>query len=73
MAVDKRKAERKLAELLVTLEGHRNNLATYSRRGDAAGVERCRTVLKLDHSRIRVHCIEHNLELPHDVPTGGEE
>ena len=71
MAVDKRKAKRKLAELLVTMEGHRNNLATYSRRGDAAGVERCRTLLKLDHRHIREHCGEYRLELPHDVPDEG--
>ncbi len=72
MAVDKRKAKRKLAELLVTMEGHLNNLATYSRRGDAAEVERCRTVLKLNYSRIREHCIEHDLTLPHDMPPAGE-
>lgn len=43
------------------------------KKGDAAGVERCKRELKIDHARIRAHCAKHGLELPHDVPPEGAE
>ena len=73
MAIDKRKAKQKLAEFVVTMEGHRNNQGEYSRRGDAAGVEKCRSLLKLDHRHIREHCAEHDLDVPPDLPDEGAE
>ena len=36
--------------------------------GDDADEERCEWALKYDYARIRSHCAEHGLELPHDVP-----
>ncbi len=73
MAVDKRKAKRRLEELLMFMHGHRSRLAAYQNNGDAAGVERCERLLKLDYSRIRAHCAKHDLELPHDVPSEDAE
>ena len=73
MVDDMRVAERKLESMLMEVSGLRNDLAAYHNKGDASGVERCELALKLNYSRIRVHCAEHDLELPHDVPTGGEE
>ena len=73
MAVDKRVAKRKLEEMLMSMDGHRNDLAAYSDKHDAFGVKRCVRLLKLDHSLIREHCAEHDLELPHDVPSEEKE
>ncbi len=69
MADDERVAERKLEESLMMVSRYRNDLAAYHNKGDASGVERCERALKLNYSRIREHCAEHNLELPHDVPS----
>ncbi len=68
MADDKRVAKWQLQELLTTMNTHRNALGAYSKKGDASGVMRCELALKLDYSRIRKHCAEHDLELPHGVP-----
>ncbi len=68
MADDKQVANRKLEELLMALGGDRRYLKAYRDKGDAAGVERCEQLLKAYHSRIREHCAEHDLDLPHDVP-----
>ncbi len=73
MADDKRVAKWGLEELLMTMSRHRNALAAYRDKGNAAGVARCERALKIDHSRIREHCAEHDLELPHDVPSEGTE
>ena len=68
MADDKRAAERKLENLLTVMSRHRRDLASYVSVGNFPEVERCEQLLKAYHSRIRVHCAEHDLELPHDVP-----
>ena len=68
MATDRRAAKRKLEKMLLYLHGHRNALEAYRKKGNVAGVEQCKRVLKIDHRRIREHCAEHGLELPHDVP-----
>ncbi len=73
MATDKRVAERKLEDLLTAMRWHRRDLAEYRNGRDAAGVERCDGLLKLDYARIRTHCAEHDLELPHDVPSEDTE
>ena len=69
MAVDKRRAKQELDDLLMMLHVYRRDLEAYRDEGDAAEVERCERVLKLAHSRIRKHCAEHGLDLPHDVPS----
>ncbi len=63
-----RKAKRELENLLMTLHWHRRHRDLYLDKGDAAGVEQCEWALRLDHRRIREHCAEHGLDLPHDVP-----
>ena len=68
MADDKRVAKRELEELLSVMSGHRNDRAAYRDKGDFAGVARFEHLLNFDYSRIRAHCVEHDLELPHDVP-----
>ncbi len=73
MATDKRAAERMLEELLMTLSGDRRYLKACRNKGDAAGVARYKGILKLDYALIRKYCAEHNLELPHDVPSEDEE
>ncbi len=73
MADDKRVAEQRLAELLMEMREHRKAQETYRNNGDAFGVKRGERLLKFDHSRIREHCAEHDLELPHDVPSEGVE
>ncbi len=74
VAADKRVAAiRKLEDLLMAMSLHRRSLEAYRNKGDAAGVERCEWLLKYDYSLIRKHCIEHGLELPHDVPSEGAE
>ncbi len=68
MAVDKRRAERKRVELLMTRHSHLRDLEAYREKGDASGVERCEWLVKTDNMRIREHCAEHGLDRPHDVP-----
>ncbi len=71
MADDKLVAKRRLEELLMAMSRRRDDLAAYRNTGDAAGVARCERALKLNHALIRAHCAKHNLDLPHDVPSGG--
>jgi hypothetical protein len=71
MANDKRVAERKLEDLLMTMGRHRNALAAYRNKGNAAGVARCERALELSSLRIRTHCAKYGLELPHDMPDEG--
>ena len=73
MAVDKWAAKRRLDRLLMNLHGHQSDLEAYRKRGDAAWVERCERILKLDRRHIREYCAEHDLELPRDVPSEDEE
>ena len=73
MVVNRKAVKRKLGDLLAYLHGHRSAREIYRKRGYAAGVERCERLLKLDYSRIRKHCAEYGLELPHDVPDEGAE
>ena len=73
MADDKRVAKRKLEDLLTVMGWHRGDLAAYRNKGGASRVARCERLLEYDHSRIRTHCAEHDLELPHDVPPEGAE
>ena len=40
----------------------------FRNRGDTSGVAKCERLLDLHYSRIRSHCAEHELDLPHDVP-----
>jgi len=49
------------------------NLEGYREKGDAVGVARCETLVKTEERRIREHCADHGLELPHDVPSEGAE
>ncbi len=69
MAIDKRVAKLELDDLLTAMSWHRRDLAAYRKRGDADKGALCERLLKLDHARIRAHCAEHDLELPHDVPS----
>ena len=73
MTVDGQRAERELEEMLMEMSEHRSHLAAYHNIRDAFGVKRGERLLKFDHSRIREHCAEHDLELPHDVPFEGAE
>ncbi len=73
MADDKRVAKRKLEDLLTVMGWHRDDLKAFHNKGDAYGMALCERLLKLDHARIRAHCAEHDLELPHDVPSEGAE
>ena len=73
MAADNRTAERKLEDLLTVVSWHQSDLAAYRKKGDAFTVERCEQLLKVYYSRIRAHCAEHDLELPHDVPSEDAE
>jgi hypothetical protein len=68
VAVDKRVAEWKLKEILEAVSRCRNALEAYRKKGDAAGVDRCEQLLKINYAGIRKHCAEYDLELPHDVP-----
>ena len=68
MATDKRMPKQRLEELLMVRDWHLRKLEEYSKKGDAAGEERCDQLVKADNRRIREHCAEHGLELPHDVP-----
>ncbi len=69
MADDRRLAKRKLEAMLMTLSGHRRDLERYRAAGSAAGVGRCERALRIDYALIRKHCAEHELDLPHDVPS----
>ncbi len=71
MADDKRVAIRKLEDLLTAVSWHRTVREAYRNEGGTAGVERCELLLKLDYALIRSYCAEHDLELPHDVPSEG--
>jgi len=73
VATDKRTAERKLEDMLTVMGGYRRSLAAYLSIGEFSDVERCEQLLKAYYSRIRVHYAEHDLELPHDVPSEGAE
>ena len=73
MADNKRVAERKLENLLMEMSRRRNALEAYRDKGDASGVERCERALEFNYLRIRKHCAKNDLELPHDVPSEGEE
>ncbi len=68
MADDKQAAERRLDNLLMTRDRNRRDLEVYRDKGDTPEMKRCQRALKFDHSRIRSHCSEHDLDLPHDVP-----
>ncbi len=68
MATDKRAAKRELEELLMAVSAHLRDLEAYRNEGDDAGEEGSELALKYDYARIRSHCAEHGLELPHDVP-----
>jgi len=69
-AMTKRKAEKKLHELLMELFRCRETLSNAKRDGDATTIERARRKLLLQHLRIRSHCTETGLERPYDVPEG---
>ncbi len=71
MADDKRAAKRRLEELLTVMGWHRSDLAAYLNIGDFSGMKRCELALKFYYARIREYCAEHDLELPHDVPSEG--
>ena len=73
VATDNRAAKRILEELFMTMGGFRRHLEAYRNKGDFSGVARCELALKLAYSRIRKHCADHDLELPHDVPSEGAE
>jgi hypothetical protein len=73
MAVDKRKAKRRLEELLMNVSRYQSYLEAYRNRGDTSGVARCERLLDLHYSSIREHCAEHDLELPHGVPSESAE
>ncbi len=72
MADGKRAAKRKLEKMLMVMSRHRSDLEAYRDEEDASGVALCEQALKIIHSRIREHCAEHDLELPHDVPLAGK-
>ncbi len=67
MATDKQPAKRKLEEMLMTVSAHRRDLEAYRNEGDDAAEERCEQELKYDYARIRSHCAEHGLDVPHDA------
>ncbi len=73
MADDKRAPERMLEDMLMAMGRHWRDRAAYSDKGDFAGVARFEHLLNFDYSRIRAQCVEHDLELPHDVPSEGAE
>ncbi len=68
MAIDKQVAKLELDDLLTVMGWHRSALAAYRNKEGAARVARYELLLKLDYARIRAHCAEHDLELPHGVP-----
>jgi len=68
VATDKRVAQREREKMLAVMRLHRRDLVAYLSKGDFSEVERCEQLVKVYYSRIREHCAEHGLELPHDVP-----
>ncbi len=73
MADGKLVAKRRLKELLMAMSRRRDDLAAYRKKGDAANGALLERLLKLDYARIRSYCAEHDLELPHDVPSEDAE
>ena len=73
MAVSEKRAMRELEALLMVAKGHRDERTACHEIGDVARVTLCEQMLQLDYSRIRKYCAEHDLELPHDVPSEGAE
>ncbi len=71
MAFDKRAAERELEGMLIKRHWLVRDLEAYREKGDAVGVARYEPLVKAQERRIREHCAEHGLELPHDVPSEG--
>ncbi len=69
MAGDNQVAERKLEAMLMVASRYRSYLEEFRNRGDTSGVAKCERLLGLNYSRIREHCAEHELDLPHDVPS----
>ncbi len=73
MADDTRPAKRTLEEMLMRRHWLVRDLEAYRKKGDAVGVAGCEPLVKAQERRIREHCAEHGLELPHDVPPEGGE
>ncbi len=67
MADDKRIAEQELEEMLMKRHWLVCDLEAYREKGDAVGVARCEPLVKAQERRIREHCAEHGLDVPHDV------
>jgi hypothetical protein len=57
----------------MTRHGHLRDLEAYRKKGDAAGEEQCKQIVKLDELLIREYCAEHGLDLPHDVRSEGAQ
>ena len=72
MAIGKRAAKRALEELMMIVSRHKAYLEAHRNSGDASAVARSKRVLKYDYSRIREHCAEHGLDVPHDMPPAGK-
>jgi hypothetical protein len=68
VAVDKLAAKQELEGMLIKRRWLVRDLEAYREKGDAVGVARCEPLVKAQERRIREHCAEHGLELPHDVP-----
>ena len=68
MAVDKLAAKQELEGMLIKRRWLVRDLEAYRGKGDAVGVARCEPLVKAQERRIREHCAEHGLKLPHDVP-----
>ena len=74
MATDKRRAERKLEELVMKRNLLVRDLEAYRERGgNAYWVEQCERLVKAEERRIREHCAKHDLDRPHGVPPEGGE
>ena len=67
MADDKLAAKQELEGMLIKRRWLVRDLEAYREKGDAVGVARCEPLVKAQERRIREHCAEHGLELPHDV------
>jgi hypothetical protein len=67
VAVDKLAAKQELEGMLIKRRWLVRDLEAYREKGDAVGVARCEPLVKAQERRIREHCAEHGLELPHDV------
>jgi hypothetical protein len=67
VAVDKLAAKQELEGMLIKRHWLVRDLEAYRDKGDAVGVARCEPLVKAQERRIREHCAEHGLELPHDV------